>query len=456
MCCSPATPASRAAGWRSGCCELGADVSRLRPGAGARAHPVRPAAALAGRLDHHVGDLRDPAALSGAGGRHASPRWCCTWRPSPWCGAATAIRCGTWATNVMGTLHLLEALRPLHHPCAVVMVTTDKVYAQPRMALRLPGERSPRRPRPLQRQQGRRRAGHRQLARQLLRRRCPTRRPTCAIATRPGRQRDRRRRLGGRPDRARCRCAPWRPGSPIAVRNPGATRPWQHVLEPLGGYLLLAEALRRSRRRRRRWRKPSTSGPSWRPTGPCGSWWSRPCCHWPGTLDRRLRSRRPPRGGPAPPAWSTRPTTASAGRPAGISPPPSRAPLQLVPPRASKPATTRWPAASTTSPPTSPLPAGPIHPMTADLDQLKQEILRLTRDYCAPGPCRLPARRRSATACPDTEGQPIPYAGRVFTEDEVEAAVGSHPRLLAHPRQRRARRWRRSWRRSWGCATACW
>jgi CDP-glucose 4,6-dehydratase len=29
-------------------------------------------------------------------------------------------------------------------------------------------------------------------------------------------------------------------GEPLGVRNPGSTRPWQHVLEPLGGYLLLA------------------------------------------------------------------------------------------------------------------------------------------------------------------------------------------------------------------------
>ena len=29
----------------------------------------------------------------------------------------------------------------------------------------------------------------------------------------------------------------------ISVRNPNATRPWQHVLEPLGGYLVLAEKL---------------------------------------------------------------------------------------------------------------------------------------------------------------------------------------------------------------------
>lgn len=32
-------------------------------------------------------------------------------------------------------------------------------------------------------------------------------------------------------------------GEPIPVRHPLATRPWQHVLEPLGGYLLLAQAL---------------------------------------------------------------------------------------------------------------------------------------------------------------------------------------------------------------------
>jgi CDP-glucose 4,6-dehydratase len=32
-------------------------------------------------------------------------------------------------------------------------------------------------------------------------------------------------------------------GDPIPLRNPAATRPWQHVLEPLGGYLRLAEQL---------------------------------------------------------------------------------------------------------------------------------------------------------------------------------------------------------------------
>jgi len=36
-------------------------------------------------------------------------------------------------------------------------------------------------------------------------------------------------------------------GEPIAIRNPEAVRPWQHVLNPLSGYLLLAEALASAR-----------------------------------------------------------------------------------------------------------------------------------------------------------------------------------------------------------------
>ena len=35
---------------------------------------------------------------------------------------------GTWSTNLIGSLHLLEALKPLQHPCALLMVSTDKVY----------------------------------------------------------------------------------------------------------------------------------------------------------------------------------------------------------------------------------------------------------------------------------------------------------------------------------------
>ena len=35
-------------------------------------------------------------------------------------------------------------------------------------------------------------------------------------------------------------------GKSVSIRNPGATRPWQHVLEPLSGYLSLAAKLKNS------------------------------------------------------------------------------------------------------------------------------------------------------------------------------------------------------------------
>lgn len=48
-------------------------------------------------------------------------------------------------------------------------------------------------------------------------------------------------------------------GKPIRLRNPGATRPWQHVLEPLSGYLLLAAKLYEEPRR---WGGSWNFGPS--------------------------------------------------------------------------------------------------------------------------------------------------------------------------------------------------
>ena len=49
--------------------------------------------------------------------------------------AQTVVRRGyqdpieTYSSNVMGTVHLLEALRQLKQPCVVVNVTSDKCYA---------------------------------------------------------------------------------------------------------------------------------------------------------------------------------------------------------------------------------------------------------------------------------------------------------------------------------------
>jgi CDP-4-dehydro-6-deoxyglucose reductase, E1 len=59
-----------------------------------------------------------------------------------------------------------------------------------------------------------------------------------------------------------------------------------------------------------------------------------------------------------------------------------------------------------------------------DLVSLKQEILQLTRTY-AQEAHRAFRPGNDPNRSPYEAGQAIPYAGRVFTEDEVEAAVGA-------------------------------
>ena len=68
------------------------------------------------------------------------------------------------------------------------------------------------------------------------------------------------------PDLVRAREA----GEPLVLRHPDAVRPWQHVLDPLAGYLLLAERLHGSAE----WARRGTSGP--RTRSPCGGSGPRP------------------------------------------------------------------------------------------------------------------------------------------------------------------------------------
>ena len=148
---------------------------------------------------------------------------------------------GTWATNVQGSLNLLEALKPLHHSCAVVMVTTDKVYSNQewdhgyREEDRLGGHDP---------YSASKAAAELAISswRSSFCGDASHQTPYLSIAT------ARAGNVIGGGDWAENRIVPDAMRSlaskvPIPVRHPQATRPWQHVLEPLGGYLLLAEKL---------------------------------------------------------------------------------------------------------------------------------------------------------------------------------------------------------------------
>ncbi|HXH34714.1 MAG TPA: CDP-glucose 4,6-dehydratase, partial [Plantibacter sp.] len=152
----------------------------------------------------------------------------------------------TYETNTIGTLNLLEAVRATDGVRAVVVVTTDKVYEHHEA-------RRYREDDPL--------GGHdpyssskacAELVTASYRSAYLGGNSSPAVATvRAGNV------IGGG-DWAEDRLVPdliaaLRAGTEIELRYPGATRPWQHVLNPLDGYLVLAERLCSDRSAARAW-----------------------------------------------------------------------------------------------------------------------------------------------------------------------------------------------------------
>jgi CDP-glucose 4,6-dehydratase len=142
----------------------------------------------------------------------------------------------TFDVNLMGTVHVLEALRQFQQPCAAVMITTDKCYENREWLFGYREED------PL--------GGYdpysaskaaAELAISSYRRSFFNGHPVKIASARAGNV------IGGG-DWAVDRIVPdciraLKQNQPIGVRNPKATRPWQHVLEPLSGYLSLAARL---------------------------------------------------------------------------------------------------------------------------------------------------------------------------------------------------------------------
>lgn len=147
----------------------------------------------------------------------------------------------TYSSNVMGTVHVMEALRQLRHPCAFVNVTSDKCYDNQEwvwgyrenepMGGRDPYSNS---------------KGCAELVTTAYRESFfpPVSFADHGVALGSARAGN---AIGGGdwtanqliPDLVRAFLA----GESCLIRNPLSTRPWQFVLEPLRGYLMLAERL---------------------------------------------------------------------------------------------------------------------------------------------------------------------------------------------------------------------
>lgn len=191
-------------------------------------------------IDSRIGDLRDLAALQ-ALLNQVQPEIVLHLAAQPLVREAYRDPVATYASNVMGTLHLLEAIRQSGSVRACVLVTTDKVYANhewawPYRENEALGGHDP---------YSSSKACCELLAQSFAASYFPAERHSehgLALATaRAGNV------LGGG-DFAADRLIPdvlaaWTRGAPVALRYPQAVRPWQHALEPLVGYLQLAQGL---------------------------------------------------------------------------------------------------------------------------------------------------------------------------------------------------------------------
>ena len=183
------------------------------------------------------GDVRDPQAVDAALAA-ARPEVVFHLAAQPLVRRSFADPRATYATNVMGTVNVLEAVRTTGGVRVVVNVTSDKCYDN--------------------REQGRAfreddpKGGHdpyssskgaAELVADAYRR--------SYFAVDPDGPRLASARAGnviGGGDWGEDRLVPdllrgAQAGTPVAVRSPAAVRPWQHVLNPLSGYLLMAERL---------------------------------------------------------------------------------------------------------------------------------------------------------------------------------------------------------------------
>ena len=207
--------------------------------------PTSPSLFEAARLvdlvaTHHLADIRDVARLSNAV-RQAEPDVVLHLAAQPLVRLSHREPLDTFSTNVVGTASLLDAVRSSGKPCVLIAVTSDKCY-EPHADGRPHDEAD-------------RLGGHDPYsaskgAAELV-----------AAAYRrsffpPSRLSEHRVQLAtvragnviGGGDWAEDRIVTdivrhLAAGEPVPVRNPAAVRPWQHVLEPLAGYLSLAAAM---------------------------------------------------------------------------------------------------------------------------------------------------------------------------------------------------------------------
>jgi CDP-glucose 4,6-dehydratase len=213
---------------------MGAHVSGL-----ALAPPTAPslfeAARVADGMESTIGDIRDFHTVASCIAR-CEPEVVIHMAAQPLVRLSYREPLETYSTNVMGTVHVLEAARKTASVRAILNVTTDKCYENREWIW-----------------------GYREN--EALGGRDPYSNSKACSELVTGAYRDsfftsghvavataRAGNVIGGGDWAQDRLVPdilraFERNEPVVIRNPQSIRPWQHVLEPLSGYLALAERL---------------------------------------------------------------------------------------------------------------------------------------------------------------------------------------------------------------------
>jgi len=218
--------------------QLGADVVGLS--LDVPTHPSHfEAAGMSDTLSEQRVDLRDEASVRRVI-RETRPDFVFHLAAQALVRRAYADPVSTYATNLMGTVNVLEGLRDLENPCVAVLITSDKCYDNVEWEWGYRETDTLGGPDPYSASKGAAELAIRSYVRSYFPRNGALRIGVARAGNVIG---------GG--DWAEDRIVPdcvraWSRGETVPLRNPSATRPWQHVLEPLSGYLNLAMVLHKS------------------------------------------------------------------------------------------------------------------------------------------------------------------------------------------------------------------
>lgn len=195
---------------------------------------------LSKRIHHRVGDIRDLPAMKAIIAEEL-PDFVFHLAAQAIVSVSYADPVETMSSNVIGTMNVLEALRFVEHPCVAVLITSDKCYDNVewvwgyRETDALGGKDVY--------------SGSKGAAELVIKSYMHSffMTPNNIVKIGIGRAGN---VIGGgdwAKDRIVVDCMrAWSDGRSVEIRSPSATRPWQHVLEPLSGYLTLGGALAKS------------------------------------------------------------------------------------------------------------------------------------------------------------------------------------------------------------------